>query len=147
MSNALDILQNDLGNVDLTPTLPKRGAKTLAVISKIEQRQSFSGKPMISYEVKTLEACPAHNKDVEVAAGYTRGDQIVLERTSRTGEDLSHNVARDLARFKLAVTGSADGAFMPLEQYLDCQVMVEWNVEESEQYGTQARIRRLSRVN
>lgn len=144
MSNdPLSVLQQNLNDVDLTPTLPKKGARTLAVIETCDvQPSKNSGKMGVYYTVKTLEECDAHNKPGKCAAGFAGYDQIMLERSSAKLSDteMQAMINRDLARFRQACTGAQDGAFAPVEQYKGAQVIAQWDVEEG-QNGPRARCR------
>lgn len=62
---------------------------------------------------------------------------ISLKKTEK------YNPAENLARLRMALTGSKDGAFGPPEQYIGNTVMVVLKPEKSEQFGDKTVISRF----
>jgi len=145
-SDPLDILNQDLAAVDLTPTVPKHGTRVEMTCTKAEVVTTKADDPMLSLSFETIDSCTAHNKDDSIEPGYRGVYMVWLARVNKDGKDRSETIKKALKRTRRALTGDETGAFNPVEQYVGCTVTAKWEVEESEQYGTQGRIVALSEV-
>lgn len=134
---SLEILQQDLGNVDLLPSVPKNG--TIARFKVTGARQEVSkntGAQMLVFDLLLDEPVAAQGKDELVQPGaFKKQYNIVLTKTDRNGNDRTPMVMRDMAAFRLACTGQKSGAFMPLEQYIGCTPLGKVKTVPDDQYG------------
>lgn len=144
-SISLDALQQDLGNVDLTPTVPKNGSIVRMRVTKAQQETSKNtGAQMLVFYLSLAEPVQAHGKDVTVQPGqFTKQYNIVLTAKSKDGLDRRPMILRDMAAFRQSTTGSKSGAFFPLEQYVGCEVTVKLKTTEDDTYGLTTEIARF----
>ena len=131
MSNILDILNTaDLINTDLKPTLIQHGTTVLLKVAEAKITDAADKlSQMFEFKLKTVNPAPG-TKGKPLNAGYTITHRISLKEIDKNGADRTEQIKADCAKFRLAVTGSKAGAFMPLEQYLNADVTAVINVQK-----------------
>lgn len=147
MSDDLDI-SAQLDNIDLStvstsfPMLAAGLQEVNVAEVKIEpQKAPKTGKNL---KIKLTLVNPA--VDIEgktVNAGFPLFDTVSLTKTFKDDGSVKYDPTPKLALFKEVVTGSKDGTFMPLEQYIgkSCLVQVSFVPAQGE-FGPQNRIQR-----
>jgi len=139
MSNEIDIT-NSLDSMDLSsvttgvPMLPE-GLYTVQVAelgTKANSKQTGS-----NLNIKLTLTEPANDINGNaVNPGFPIYDLISLVQTDR------YDPRARLAEFKEAVTGTKEGVFTPLEQYLGLTVTIRLGIERSTEFGDKNRIKR-----
>jgi len=148
--NIQDLLSRDLTQVELTPPLLAPG-DVLVEITEAKMTKTKNGDPMLEFTLRTVNV-EKDTKGGDIAPGG-RGS-VLIHRIALTAVDKNGHrrdepggpIEQDLARFKYGFTGEKSGQFGEPSLFIGRQAVARVDIEETEAYGPQVRIRRFRPV-